>query len=128
LVVPYILDEFTFFETLYSETDPGFTNCDIEHPAAVYSKTRMHIVNHMPHKKISVIEIPDKAAVEVTNSVDNIIKKQYFSCFFKCSGLPNVVLLKLYEYDYRYDIWKVQRIVVWSNRTSDSNAEELRQA
>jgi hypothetical protein len=106
-VVPYILDEFTyFFETSYSETDPEFKNCDMDRPAGAVSKTRMYIINHMLHTKISVIEVPDRAAAAVTNSADDIVK-QIWTCFFKWSTFPRVVLLDFFDQDVRFDIWNL---------------------
>ena len=98
--VPYILDEFTyFFETSYSETDPEFKNCDLDRPKGANTTSRMLIMNHILHRKIGVIEVPDKAAAAVTNSIDSVVNQTLY-CMLKWGKFPTFFLVDFFDHDY----------------------------
>ena len=72
-VVPYILDEFTyFFETPYDTTDPSFPECSIDRPSGASATGRMYIVNHFLDLDILGIDIPDESVAATTNSEESI--------------------------------------------------------
>lgn len=96
-VVPYILDEFSyFFETPYDTTDPNFAQCTIDRPSGASAAGRLALVNHFLDVDLKVlgfdILIPDAAAANTTNSVSSILA-QTDLCLAAYGSQVNVVLL-----------------------------------
>lgn len=96
-VVPYILDEWTyFFETPYDTFDINFPECNLDRPAGSSPNGKMYIVNHDLDVQIGSISIPDKADDPRVNSVQNI-EAQTTLCLNKWGRLPNFILVDYYN-------------------------------
>ncbi|RKU45748.1 hypothetical protein DL546_008294 [Coniochaeta pulveracea] len=95
-VVPYILDEFTyFFETPYDVTDSSFNQCTNDRPGGgdSYAAEKMYIVNHFLDIEGPLgVKIPDRIHAPRTNSVASIMA-QADLCYGKWGRLPNFVLV-----------------------------------
>lgn len=99
-LVPYILDEFTyFFETPYDTTDPNFAECTLDRPPNGSPDGRMYIVNHFLDKEIIGIDYPDNDADFTTNAAagNGSIGAQADLCSSTYGRQPNFVLVDMFD-------------------------------
>jgi hypothetical protein len=59
----------------------------------------MLIMTRMLHKKIGVIEVPDRAAAAVTNSIDNVVNQTLYF-ILKWGKFPTFFLADFFDHDY----------------------------
>ncbi|KAK3672677.1 hypothetical protein LTR78_007489 [Recurvomyces mirabilis] len=107
-IVPYILDEFTyFFETPYDTTDPNFAECTLDRPAGGSAAGRMYIVNHFLDASLFGILFPNDAADYTTNAAtgSGSIGAQAQLCESDYQRPPNVVLVDMFD---RGDVFAAQ--------------------
>jgi len=93
-VVPYILDEFSyFFETAYDVT--SFTTCALDRPPGSSGAGLMYIVNHFKDLDILGIDIPDVFDDATTNAAtgSGSIGAQVDLCWAEWDRTPNFILV-----------------------------------
>ncbi|EME46991.1 hypothetical protein DOTSEDRAFT_69094 [Dothistroma septosporum NZE10] len=110
--VPYILDEFTYyFETPFSQTDPTFSECNLDRPANGTADGRMYIVNHVLDKDLipgdGDILVPDVEPDYAVNAAtgNGSIGSQSDLCTSKWGRVPNVILVDRFD---RGDVFTAQ--------------------
>ncbi|KAI9744018.1 MAG: hypothetical protein M1818_002752 [Claussenomyces sp. TS43310] len=99
-IVPYILDEWTyFFETPYDTTDPTFNECTLDRPSGASASGRMYIVNHFLDVSILGILIPDTSDDAQTNAAtgNGSIGAQADLCYGIYGRMPNFVLVDNFD-------------------------------
>jgi hypothetical protein len=105
-VVPYILDEFSyFFETPFENTDPDFSSCDLNRPGGSNGDGLMYIVNHFLAFKLGDIFVPNELLLRRTNAPTGkgSIGAQADVCKNKWGRKPNFILVDRFN---RGKLWR----------------------